>query len=90
MRGRSRERESRALERGSEARAPCLGSKDTASPPRLVTCARFATRCGGRARENARLARWRDVSRFGDKENVRPRRNNFDEQHTSANLAVTP
>ena len=57
MRGRSRGRDSRALERGSEARAPCWGSKGTASPLRLASYTRFATRCGGRARANCRLAR---------------------------------
>jgi hypothetical protein len=72
-------RDSRALE-SVHRRAYHVGAREALHRRRVWRRARgaLATRCGGRTRANARLARWRHVSSFGRMvENGRATRRNF-------------
>jgi hypothetical protein len=83
-------RDSRALE-SVHRRAYHVGAREALHRRRVWRRARgaLATRCGGRTRANARLARWRHVSSFGRMvENGRATRRNFFFFRSSKNTIV--
>ena len=83
-------RDSRALE-SVHRRAYHVGAREALHRRRVWRRARgaLATRCGGRTRANARLARWRHVSSFGRMvENGRATRRNFFFFRSSKNTNV--